>query len=522
MGYNINLSNYLNNVLGNNNISNTEGKDIVTNSMMKEGNALEQIKNMLIGDIFSGKITGLNGKEISLLLQDGSTLNASLKTENENVSFSKGDEVTFLVENKTDSSIILKSMDNDATNNIVLNKALEAANLAINKENLDLVKGLMKLNMPIDKNTLNNAARELTKFPEASTDTVLRLIKLDIPVTQNNIIQFEAYKAYEHDITSQINNFSSDLGNIVNEFVTSNNIPEAVEFLKEFIQIFSGEQIKSLHNKVMETNEQKNLNIVQQDVENKTQIPMEHINNLQLNEKENFNIKDIIYILSDDKIPMEDKLKLLESKEFKEIIKHVINDKMFINPENIADKKEVKEFYKNLLETLHKAEDVIMRHNLNETDLGKGLQSVKQNVQFMNDLNHNLAFLQIPIKLQEGEARGDLYVYTNKKSLAANKDNLTALLHLDMENLGPMDVYVKMTDGINVSTNFCLETEELLDFIYSHIDILTKRLNDKGYNFTPTMTVKDFERNKVDFVNDFLDVSNPVIPVTRYMFDTKA
>ena len=83
-----------------------------------------------------------------------------------------------------------------------------------------------------------------------------------------------------------------------------------------------------------------------------------------------------------------------------------------------------------------------------------------------------------------------------------------------------MDIYVKLS-GSNVSTNFCLESEELLDFIYAHIDLLTKRLNDKGYNFTPTMTVKDNEGN-VDFVKDFLDVASPVVPVGRYMFDTRA
>ena len=113
-----------------------------------------------------------------------------------------------------------------------------------------------------------------------------------------------------------------------------------------------------------------------------------------------------------------------------------------------------------------------------------------------------------------------MYVYTNKKSSANKKDDLTALLHLDMEYLGALDVYVKMA-GNNVSTNFCLETEELLDFIYDHIELLTERLNKKGYNFTPTMTVREEGKN-IDFEKDFLDVASPVVPVSRYMFDIKA
>ena len=39
---------------------------------------------------------------------------------------------------------------------------------------------------------------------------------------------------------------------------------------------------------------------------------------------------------------------------------------------------------------------------------------------------------------------GELYVYTNKKNLADNDGNVSAFLHLDMDHLGPVDVYVAM------------------------------------------------------------------------------
>ena len=77
---------------------------------------------------------------------------------------------------------------------------------------------------------------------------------------------------------------------------------------------------------------------------------------------------------------------------------------------------------------------------------------------------------------------GELYVFTNKKNLAGKTDNISAMLHLDMDNLKSMDIYVNLSGGNNVSTNFVLETEELLDFVYQHIDRLNARLEKLGYN----------------------------------------
>ena len=48
-----------------------------------------------------------------------------------------------------------------------------------------------------------------------------------------------------------------------------------------------------------------------------------------------------------------------------------------------------------------------------------------------------------------------------------------------MEHLGSVDVYVKLA-GKNVTTNFCLEDSETLDFVYDHIDRLNARLEALG------------------------------------------
>lgn len=541
MAYNMNLGNYLNNLTGNGNLSGVSGQSMPSQetkfSASEVKNTMEQIKNMLVGDIFTGEVSDINGTAISIRTGNGQVLNASILLENQQMTFSKGEMVTFLVNEKNDSKISLKPLDTPAQELIFANKALEASNLAMNKANLDMIKGLVDLNMPIDRNTLNEVSRLMMKFPDASTDTILRLYKMEMPVTQDNIIQFEAYKSYEHDMTGTIKLLSEDFSTLLNNMISGGNSEKAAALAGDFVELFTGNMInhESFDQEGMKNQLNELLDFIKTENDQDSLNPEEPLKNIQksaddvINYLKNMNNSDseklnlLKNILDNESFPKEFIAKLVKSDGFKDLMEGTLKENMFIKPEDVSEKGDVKEFYKRLIRTVREGEKLLVKAGMQSTDMAKGMHSVRSNLEFMNDLNHQMAYMQIPIKFQEGEAKGDLYVYTNKKSLAGKSDDLTALLHLDMEHLGPMDIYVRMSGGNNVTTNFCLESEEMLDFIYAHIDLLTERLNKKGYNFTPTMTVrKEDSDEKVDFVKDFLDVSSPVIPVSRYMFDIKA
>ena len=52
---------------------------------------------------------------------------------------------------------------------------------------------------------LGELAKTVLEFPDTSDATIANLMRLQIPVTQENITQFEAYKSYEHSVLSDIN-----------------------------------------------------------------------------------------------------------------------------------------------------------------------------------------------------------------------------------------------------------------------------------------------------------------------------
>ena len=51
-------------------------------------------------------------------------------------------------------------------------------------------------------------------------------------------------------------------------------------------------------------------------------------------------------------------------------------------------------------------------------DISKSMESIKSNIDFMNDLNKNMTYFQMPLRFSQSDANGELYVFTNKKALA--------------------------------------------------------------------------------------------------------
>jgi hypothetical protein len=115
---------------------------------------------------------------------------------------------------------------------------------------------------------------------------------------------------------------------------------------------------------------------------------------------------------------------------------------------------------------------------------------MNSNMDFMNQMNNMYQYVQIPLKMNGSETTGDLFVYTNKKNLANKDGNVSALLHLDMANLGPVDVYASITPGNNVFTKFYLADDATIDFINDNIHILTERLEKRGYNMKSELVNK--------------------------------
>lgn len=211
--------------------------------------------------------------------------------------------------------------------------------------------------------------------------------------------------------------------------------------------------------------------------------------------------------------------KLFGSKEFAAILKNRVEKQWLLEPEQLKEASKVSDLYERLDHQMKQMENVMKAAGVTQNSFVQTAADIRSNVEFMNQINQVYTYVQLPLKLSGQNASGDLYVYTNKKNLNDPEAELTAFLHLDLDNLGSTDVSIRMKDK-NVKTNFYIADDASYDLIEKHLPVLEKRLAQKGYRCSITMSK---EEKKVEFVEDFLQRDMPQAgTLHRYSFDVRA
>ena len=152
-------------------------------------------------------------------------------------------------------------------------------------------------------------------------------------------------------------------------------------------------------------------------------------------------------------------------------------------------------FYNKIKNQSGQLQEIFSAAGKADTQAGQAVHQLNQNLQFMQNVNQMFPYLQIPLKTSMENAHGELYVYQKKKGKVSEDGSTSALLHLEMEHLGDLDIYVKMKD-YDVSTQFTLANEGVLDFLADHIHLLNERLEKKGYHMQAEMKYKEKEQEE--------------------------
>ncbi|MCI9336009.1 MAG: flagellar hook-length control protein FliK [Lachnospiraceae bacterium] len=213
--------------------------------------------------------------------------------------------------------------------------------------------------------------------------------------------------------------------------------------------------------------------------------------------------------------------RLFSGDHFRTFFANVFKADWTLRPEELAVPGKVEELYRRLDRQLKGLANALENAGQRGSEAYQAASSMSQSVDFLQQLNQMYSYVQLPLHLQQREAHGDLYVYTNKKNLAKKDGNVSALLHLDMEHLGPVDVYVAMQNN-KVNTKFYLQDEEMIDFMAAHMEILTKRLRGRGYECSYAMTTREKKTDKSSKggLEPLLKQERGVM-LSRYAFDVR-
>ncbi|MBR4965726.1 MAG: flagellar hook-length control protein FliK, partial [Lachnospiraceae bacterium] len=182
-------------------------------------------------------------------------------------------------------------------------------------------------------------------------------------------------------------------------------------------------------------------------------------------------------------LPKEILNKLFEKEPVTDLVGKALEEQWLLKPQDVEIGKNISEFYQRLQQHISTLSATAAEVMSASQTLTQALAQMKENVDFLNQLSQMIPYVQLPLKLNGQSATGDLYVFADKKSLTEKGENITAALHLDMQYLGHLDVFVKLVSS-KVETDFKVESDDTLQFLSDHIEILNERLQKRGYDLT--------------------------------------
>lgn len=515
----------------------------VTVNGSEHGNtALTILRSLADGDTFSANITDVSGEQVTITLDGGQSFTASLLNS---TAYNIGDRADFVIQDNKGENIVLKAVTMQATalETAMINKSLKAAGIMPTLRNREMVLELMRNGMPIGRDALLDMVKELSSHSNAEIGGIIALKRMGIEVTDDSLKSYQNYKEYNGAMQRDI----AALGEKLFESVDSGKA------LSDVVKLLVGDELLT-GNGTVEDNSKESTKTgaqTQQPVgtqaDEKADIAqknlMSDVKNMVAGMVDNYNaatgksLKLSYEFLNTDNLArfmnefarmaeefeMEPLLKnklhgVLKGDKASRLLNELVRDTFSMKMTDVADSESVKE---HIAKTLDKLSSVSEYAASNQSaELSNVASRMSNNMEFLNSMNQFMAAVQVPIKNIGEHGEGELYVYRRNKQKCGEDDTVKAFLHLDMEHLGALDIYVTLK-GSSVATNFKVEDESVLDFLETNMEQLTKKLAEDGYNVTASISRTD-DSAGFDFEKEVIAPVLPVSDVRRFRFDMKA
>lgn len=510
-----------------------------------------QIRALVPGQTLRGEVVSREGNNAQIRLLQDVLVDAKVDAD---IRLELGQNITFQVKNNGQTLNLSPLFTNMATEGTVL-KALDMASLPVNENTVAMTKQLMDAGLPIDKNTLQQIWHESNAFPDADVLDLVNLHRVELPVTEENITQMASYRNLTHQLTAGIAETGESLTNMLQGLVESGDIEQAATIYSEVLELLAfedaaGETVtgqqqtegplpepgvdvtvtpeeaeqmpvqpsatapeavpgqKTIIEEPTETAPGNGQTIKENPGAEKTQEAPQ-LQNLQKLLKQGLETKDIPLLRS-----------ILHNSKVAELPAKLLADRWSIKPEDVESPEKVEELYQKLGKQLKGLSNLLEENGQRGSSAYQNVTNLSQNVDFLQQINQTYAYIQLPLHLRQGEHKtGELFVYTNKKNLARKDGQVSALLHLDMEHLGPLDVYVTLKDT-KVSTKFYVQNDAILDYLEANMDVLTERLQKRGYDCKCETTLRTELQQTAQAMAPLLKTEGSV-PVAQYAFDVR-
>ena len=546
------------------NVTGTRPETVVNNdTQVASGNvALAQAEQ---GQTFTGQIVDVNGSQVTIQMEGNLMLQARMS---ETVNLNMGDTIAFLVKENSGNTVMIQPLASDlqAMKNQTIFDLLEKNQLSPSDKNYQIAETLLNENMPVDRASMQKVLQQAYKYPDASIQTLVSMNKMQLPVTEQTIAGFEQYQTNQHvmmqalsGMTEEITAYMSEpdgMRDMLQVLSDAQDLPvlNADAMLQELEQttgdalfaqgqinagmelqatdmtgnplVLSAEQVSAFAEKFGMTEEQltdltKQLQDMHFDAQTIQTLYTQSDTTMQL-----VNHLQVLVAGAADKsmIDAETMKTFFMSDGMKELLEAAVKEKFTLNPEKMQYPQEVSDLYKGIYEKMERLMQQMSGHTGSSGQhLSESAKGMQERIDFLQNLSNLFPYAQIPVRMEGRDGNADLFVYMNKKRMQEKKEDVSALLHLDMEYLGPTDVHVSLR-GTMVHTKFYVEDEESAKIIDAHMTQLEQAIAENGYSLTNEVIMREptlhpeTEKNAVvkEMFGDDIEKR-----VKRYSFDVR-
>lgn len=558
------------------------------------------------GQTLKGVVSDVHSDQITLVMEDGTAFTGRLPDAGQ---YSIGQKAAFKIVSLDQNTIYMKAVSTSYLLDMedTIDQALEEAGLPKSARNSDVVRSLLMNQQSISRENLLSSIRLCATYPDADVNSVITLRRLGLPLTPENLAQFEQYENNDHSLLDHFAQITDSIGDLMNAIGTqvprlsgqtagqllnlalSSSLTPEEQALKEAQAAASEAQTENAAQEgegsdAPETAEKTSANTADAALSEETVVSSSPFSRMKqifssltdgtsaaktalsesglakdykvpfIHEQVGFSLspeeREAFHSLLSD-LPLPEELTtslqegtlttrdfltavrqalprmsseqaagLLSSPAFQRLVKDQFLSNWTLSPEKLKQKGAVEELYQQISSQVdklsHFSQDVFGK-NLFENLLQQTTQT-SQNLNFMKLLNDTYQYVQLPVKLQQQNAHGDLYVMTRKESLRRHPDSLKALLHLDMDHLGSLDIHI-IRENTSITTKFFVDEKDTLQLLEKNINLLQDALNEQGFSFSSEFSMKEKDFN---LVNDFMNAEAPVGTIARYNFDLRA
>lgn len=530
--------------------------NIASNQQITGNNAITQIME---GQTFKGNVVNITGNDVQIMLDSNLMLNAHMS---EAVNINIGDSLSFLVQENNGNNVLIRPVpvQENSYNYQAIQKALEANHFLPTEKNYQIAQSLMDYGMPLDKATMQQVMQQSIKYSNVSIDTLVHMNKLGLEVTEASIDQFNSYLEGTHQLSNAVADFTNSItefsSSVINEMVMDSSVSteDMIHFQNSLIEATlndisteattNNESIGQSADVNKQTAMQQSLNeavsaaISMSKDEKQSLSKVADLFSKQLadiiastkNEGSGDKSVDLINTLNkslSEAVNKNDISKdllatILNSKEYTTLLSDALKQKFTLNKDTLKDAGEVDNLYKKMYDASNKLQESFQNMGGKAGEqMREQADGMKQRLDFIQNLNDMYAYAQLPVKLQDEAFNSELFVYMNKKGQQAKKEAVSALLHLDMDHLGPTDVHVSL-HGTTVHTKFYVEDPVSAKILDEHMNRLEKAVAEKGFSLSNEVVMREpsIMANANPVVNEMLG-NDMEKSIKRYTFDVR-